>query len=90
MLAYFQTFSKRPFIGGYQPKYPLDYYKKLPPNTSPPQAPDVMAHFTWAIQGYRRRCKLPWMARASRAMTIMLRVMARECGPPRLTSALSL
>jgi alpha-glucuronidase len=35
-LAYFQTFAKRPFTGGYQPKYPLDYYKKLPPNTAPP------------------------------------------------------
>lgn len=35
-LAYFQTFAKRPFTGGYQPKYPLDYYKALPPNTAPP------------------------------------------------------
>jgi alpha-glucuronidase len=35
-LAYFQTFAKRPFTGGYKPKYPLDYYKKLPPNTAPP------------------------------------------------------
>jgi alpha-glucuronidase len=36
-LAYFQTFAKRPFAGGYKPKYPLDYYKKLPPNTAPPE-----------------------------------------------------
>jgi alpha-glucuronidase len=36
-LAYFQTFAKRPFTGGYKPKYPLDYYKKLPPNTAPPE-----------------------------------------------------
>jgi alpha-glucuronidase len=35
-LAYFQTFAKRPFANGYQPKYPLDYYKALPPNTAPP------------------------------------------------------
>jgi alpha-glucuronidase len=35
-LAYFQTFAKRPFTGGYKPKYPLDYYKNLPPNTAPP------------------------------------------------------
>jgi len=34
-LAYFATFSKRPFLDGYQPKYPLDYYKALPPNAAP-------------------------------------------------------
>jgi alpha-glucuronidase len=36
-LAYFQTFAKRPFTGGYKPKYPLEYYRKLPPNTAPPE-----------------------------------------------------
>ena len=36
-LAYFQTFARRPFANGYQPKYDLDYYKKLPPNTAPPE-----------------------------------------------------
>jgi alpha-glucuronidase len=36
-LAYFQTFANRPFTGDYKPKYPLDYYKKLPPNTAPPE-----------------------------------------------------
>ena len=35
-LAYFATFSKRPFANGYQPKYPLAYYKSLPPNAAPP------------------------------------------------------
>jgi alpha-glucuronidase len=34
-LAYFETFSKRPFPLGYQPKYPLEYYKGLPPNAAP-------------------------------------------------------
>ncbi len=34
-LAYFATFAKRPFTGGYRPKYPLDYYKSLPPNAAP-------------------------------------------------------
>lgn len=34
-LAYFATFAKRPFAGGYRPKYPLDYYKSLPPNAAP-------------------------------------------------------
>jgi len=36
-LAYFQTFAKQPFANGYQPRYPLDYYKKLPPNMAPPE-----------------------------------------------------
>ncbi len=35
-LAYFVQFAKRPFTGGYKPKYPLDYYKALPPNAAPP------------------------------------------------------
>jgi alpha-glucuronidase len=34
-LAYFATFSKRPFPDGYRPKYPLDYYQSLPPNAAP-------------------------------------------------------
>ena len=34
-LAYFQTFSKRPFPSGYAPKYPLDYYKTMPMFASP-------------------------------------------------------
>jgi alpha-glucuronidase len=34
-LAYFATFSRRPFPDGYQPKYPLDYYQSLPPNAAP-------------------------------------------------------
>jgi alpha-glucuronidase len=36
MLAYFQSHAKRPFASGYKPKYPLEYYMKLPPNVSPP------------------------------------------------------
>jgi alpha-glucuronidase len=35
-LAYFVQFARRPFTGGYKPKYPLDYYKALPPNAAPP------------------------------------------------------
>ena len=34
-LAYFQTFSKRPFPSGYAPKYPLDYYQHMPMFASP-------------------------------------------------------
>jgi len=34
-LAYFQTFSKRPFPDGYAPKYPLDYYQHMPSYASP-------------------------------------------------------
>jgi len=34
-LAYFAQFSKQPFPPGYAPKYPLDYYEKMPPNASP-------------------------------------------------------
>ena len=34
-LAYFQQFSKRPFPAGYAPKYPLDYYEKMPMFASP-------------------------------------------------------
>ena len=36
-LAYFETFARRPFANGYKPKYDLDTYKKLPPNTAPPE-----------------------------------------------------
>jgi alpha-glucuronidase len=35
-LAYFASIARRPFAGGYQPKYPLAYYKTLPPNAAPP------------------------------------------------------
>lgn len=35
-LAYFVQFAKRPFGGGYKPKYSLDFYKQLPPNAAPP------------------------------------------------------
>jgi alpha-glucuronidase len=34
-LAYFQTFSQRPFPGGYHPKYPLAVYEQMPPYASP-------------------------------------------------------
>jgi alpha-glucuronidase len=34
-LAYFQTFSKRPFPDGYAPKYPLEYYERMPMFASP-------------------------------------------------------
>lgn len=34
-LAYFQQFSKRPFPNGYAPKYPLDYYERMPMFASP-------------------------------------------------------
>jgi alpha-glucuronidase len=34
-LAYFQQFSKRPFPAGYAPKYPLEYYQKMPMFASP-------------------------------------------------------
>jgi len=36
-LAYFAGFAKRPFTNGFKPKYPLDYYKTLPPNAAPPE-----------------------------------------------------
>jgi len=35
-LSYFATFAKQPFSGGYKPKYPLAFYKALPPNAAPP------------------------------------------------------
>ncbi|HEY5347025.1 MAG TPA: alpha-glucuronidase family glycosyl hydrolase [Rhizomicrobium sp.] len=35
-LAYFESFSHRPFPDGYAPKYPLDYYETLPIGVSPP------------------------------------------------------
>jgi alpha-glucuronidase len=34
-LAYFQQFSKRPFPDGYAPKYPLEYYERMPMFASP-------------------------------------------------------
>ncbi len=34
-LAYFAQFSKRPFPDGYAPKYPLEYYEKMPMFASP-------------------------------------------------------
>ena len=34
-LAYFQQFAKRPFPAGYAPKYPLEYYQKMPMFASP-------------------------------------------------------
>ena len=36
-LAYFQTFSHRPFPDGYAPQYPLKYYETLPNGVSPPE-----------------------------------------------------
>jgi alpha-glucuronidase len=36
-LAYFESFSHRPFPDGYAPKYPLDYYETLPLGVSPPE-----------------------------------------------------
>ena len=35
-LAYFAQFSRRPFPPGQAPKYPLDYYEKMPAYASPP------------------------------------------------------
>lgn len=37
VLSYFSTFAKQPFANGYKPKYPLAYYKTLPPNAAPPE-----------------------------------------------------
>ena len=34
-MAYMQSFAKMPFPDGYQPKYPLDFYKSLPPGAAP-------------------------------------------------------
>jgi alpha-glucuronidase len=34
-LAYFVQFSRRPFPDGYEPKYPLSYYEKMPYGASP-------------------------------------------------------
>jgi alpha-glucuronidase len=34
-LAYMQSFAKLPFPDGYKPKYPLDFYKGLPPGAAP-------------------------------------------------------
>jgi alpha-glucuronidase len=34
-MAYIQSFAKMPFPDGYSPKYPLDFYKSLPPGAAP-------------------------------------------------------
>jgi alpha-glucuronidase len=34
-MAYFESYSHRPFVKGYAPKYPLDFYKNLPFGVAP-------------------------------------------------------